>query len=312
MYLCAMNWFYSLLFLSIFGLTTVVGQTSMTNPFELVHRLPTTSSADGNTELAVATTTNGNPFDVVKHTAPSSIASNFKKLDTSKPKLLPKFNLPKGKTNSGSFLFWALVGALGFLTFAVAANRTVVGKSWRGFLNDNHLSLAHREATGLVGSTPYFLLYVNFLLNFGVFAFLVTRSFNGDGFNNISYLMVCLLAAAVIFLSKHALIKVLGWLYPVEKEASKYNFLITIFNCVLGLFLVPFNFLIAFARDFEPFLAFWTLGLVAIFYLYRSVRVGNIGRKFIITDQFHFLLYLCAAEIAPVLLIYKLLMISVK
>jgi Domain of unknown function (DUF4271) len=296
---------FLLTFLLLLTSPDLSGQGVVSNPFELAHRLPaiSTVSAPG----IAATQQNNNPFDVVTHVAPSNVKSNFKKASKPSTSFVPKISLPKGKSNSGSFLFWALVGALGFLTFAVAANRSVVGKAWKGFLNDNHLALVHREATGLVGSTPYFLLYFNFLLNFGVFAFLVTRSFKGDNFNNISYLLLCVLGATVIFLSKHLLIQVIGWLYPLSKEASKYNFLITIFNCVLGLFLVPFNFLIAFARDFEPFLAFWTLGLVAIFYLYRTFRAGKIGGKFLIADQFHFLLYLCAAEVAPVLLIYKLL-----
>jgi hypothetical protein len=296
-----------LTFLLILTSTNLLGQGTAANPFELAHRLPNIENASGTSSTIDQSR---NPFDVVSHVAPSNMASNFAKAKKPSSSIIPKFSLPQGKSNSGSFLFWALVGSLGFLTFAVAANRSVVGKAWRGFLNDNHLSLVHREATGLVGSTPYFLLYFNFLLNFGIFAFLVTRSFKGDNFNNMSYLLLCVLGAAVIFLSKHLLVQVLGWLYPLSTEASKYNFLITVFNCVLGFFLVPFNFLIAFARDFEPFLAFWTLGLVAIFYLYRSYRAGKIGRKFMITDQFHFLLYLCAAELAPVFLIYKLMTIS--
>jgi hypothetical protein len=299
-----MNWHYISVFLLFINISTVWGQTTPANPFELTHRLPTVALENGTT--AAVSQVNTNPFDVGTHVAPSNIVSNFKKVEK-QTSFTQKIKLPKGKSNSGSFLFWTLVGALGFLTFAVAANRSVVGKAWRGFLNDNHLSLANREATGLVGSTPYFLLYVNFLLNFGVFAFLVTRSFKEDEFNNFSFLLLCIIGAVLIFLSKHVLVNVLGWLYPLGSEVPKYNFLIIVFNCVLGLFLVPFNFLIAFARDFEPFLAFWTLGLVAIFYLYRSLRAARIGRKFIIDDQFHFLLYLCAAEIAPVLLIYKLM-----
>jgi hypothetical protein len=53
-------------------------------------------------------------------------------------------------------------------------------------------------------------------------------------------------------------------------------------------------------------LVFWVLGLVSIFYIYRSLRALNIGSKFLVSDQFHFLLYLCTVEVAPVVLLAKL------
>lgn len=80
-----------------------------------------------------------------------------------------------------------------------------------------------------------------------------------------------------------------------------------IFNCVLGLFLVPFNFMIALGAEsfYQGLLVFWVLGLVSIFYIYRTLRALNIGSKFLAGDQFHFLLYLCTVEVAPILLLTK-------
>ena len=272
------------------------------NPFELLHRLPKTM---GDTTKIGPT----NPFDVVPHRAPGA-SKNAVQSATPAKSFFQKISLPRGQSTSKTFLFWSLVAAFGFLTFSIAANRSVVGKAWRAFLNENQLALAHREATGLTGSAPYFLLYANFLLNAGVFAFLITRYFRGDSFNNLPFLLLCVAGASTVFLFKHLLLSVVAWLYPVANEVRRYNFLVTVFNCVLGLFLVPFNFLIAFARDFEPFLVFWTLGVAVVFFGYRVLRASVIGLKFLATDQFHFLLYLCAVEIAPVLLLVKLAMLS--
>ena len=71
---------------------------------------------------------------------------------------------------------------------------------------------------------------------------------------------------------------------------------------------VPFNFFIAFSAkgDYQLLLVFWMLGLVAIFYAYRALRSAGIGSKILNSSPFHFLLYLCAVEIAPVLLLVKL------
>lgn len=304
------------LFLAFFtGIAAFARAQKVANPFEMTHRLVKTATAVVG-GVAVA----ANPFDVKPHRVPG--ASRALAENTTKP-FRPSSFLPRyGDTLPDMALFWILSGIFAFLTFCVAANRKVVGKAWRGFLNDNGLAVAHREASGFVGLAPYFLLYINFLLNAGMFLFLLVRVYKRETFNNWLILLICLLAAAAIFLSKHILLSIAAWLFPVEKEVQRYNFLVVIFNCVLGLFLMPFNFLLAFSTNSkEPseisdsysfFLAFWTLGLVAIFYVYRAFRSTGIGSKFLADNQFHFLLYLCAVEIAPVLLLIKLALIQAK
>jgi len=268
------------------------------NPFELRYRLPKESAAGGRTAAM-------NPFDVLPHRVPGAA----KGLGENTTQAFRPFSiLPRGGGLSNYFLFWMLVGMFSFLTFSIAFKRGVVAKAWRGFSIDNALSLAQREASGLVGITPYYLLYVSFVLNAGLFLFLVIRYFKKDTFNNISFLLLCLVGAAGIFLFKHFVLQLVGWLFPVHNEVRRYNFLIIIFNCVLGLFLVPFNLMLAFATDYKGLLVFWTLGLGAIFYVYRALRSFTISLKILANDQFHFLLYLCTVEVAPVLLLIKLVL----
>jgi hypothetical protein len=270
------------------------------NPFELLHRLPPETLAEQGIVLLPA-----NPFDVVPHLAPrgaTALAEN--ETEVFKPFAV----LPRGGGLSGWIMAALLLTAFAFLTFSVASNRGAVSKAWVGFLNDNGFAVAQREASGFVGTTPYYLLYVNFLFNAGIFFFLITRVFQKDTFNNLPFLLLCLAGTAVAFLSKHLFISISRALFPVEAEARKYNFLIVIFNCVLGLFLVPFNLLIAFSTKNsheQLLLVSWMLGLVGIFYAYRSLRAASIGMKFLGQSPFHFLLYLCTVEIAPVVLLVK-------
>ncbi len=269
------------------------------NPFELVHRLPRTAATATGADIFV------NPFNVVPHRAPGATESMAKNATEA---FNPFAVLPRGGGLPNSVLFSVLLVIFCLLTFSVASNRTSVGRAWGGFLNDNALNLAQREASGLVGSTPYYMLYLNFLLNAGVFIFLVTRIFQGDNFYNLGFLLICIVGAFFAFLFKHVMVNAVSYIFSKEQEARRYNFLIIIFNCVLGLFLVPFNFLIAFAKysDYRSLLAFWMLGLVLIFYIYRALRSASIGIKFLIGSPFHFLLYLCTVEIAPVLFLVKL------
>ncbi len=280
-------------------LPVFVSSQNAGNPFELIHRLPKTPGA------AMGGDFFSNPFNVVAHPVPGATESVAKNATEA-------FNafavLPRGGGLPNSVLFSVLLIIFCLLTFSVASNRTSVGRAWGGFLNDNSLNLAQREASGLVGSTPYYMMYLNFLLNAGVFIFLVTRIFQGDNFNNLPFLLICIGGAFFAFLFKHVMVNGVSYLFSKKQEAQRYNFLIIIFNCVLGLFLVPFNFLIAFAKtsDYKSLLAFWMLGLVFIFYVYRAMRSSSIGIKFLSSSPFHFLLYLCTVEIAPVLFLIKL------
>lgn len=303
-YLCrmirlALFWFFFVVFAA-----TARGQNA-DNPFEMKHRLFKVAGKAG--EAAVL----ANPFDVKPHRAPGAAVAL---VENETEPFRPSAWLPKGGDTMSNFsLFAALVAMLMFLTLSIAANRKVVGKAWRGFLNDNGLAVAQRDASGFVGITPYLLLYASFLLNAAMFMFLVVRVFRKETYNNWAFLLACLAIALVVFLSKHLLLRIVRGLFPVEKEVLRYDFLIIIFNCVLGLFLLPFNFLLALSEEtFNYFWVFWTLGLVALFYLYRAFRSSQIGFKILADNQFHFLLYLCAVEIAPVLLVVKLAMIQMK
>ena len=286
--------------------TLAAQSTASVNPFDLRFRLPKVVIPSDSVVVENLPEVASNPFDMVAHRPPGISKTMLE--DVAEP-FEPATLLPHGDTMPKQGIFWVLTILLGVLSVAIAANRTAVGRAWRGFLNDNGLTLAQREASGLVGNTPYFLLYASFLLNAAVFIFLVTRVFAGKEYNNMGFLWLCVAASGAMFLAKHLFVATLGSLFPVAAEVQRYSFLIMVFNCVLGLFLLPFNALMAFAGQGEgvkQFIAFWMISLVGVFYAYRSWRSGRIARKFLATDQFHFLLYLCTVEIAPVLIIVKI------
>ena len=276
------------------------------NPFEMFHRLSPEAMRAGLETAGVAAVVN--PFDVVPHRPPGA-AKGFAANETQP--FNPFSILPRGGGLSEVTFLVVFLLVFAFLVFSIAVNRGAVTKAWRSFLSDNALALVQREAFGLVGSTPYYLLYASFVLNAGILIFLVTRAFKGETFNNLPFLLICIAGAGIMFVTKHLMLRTAGMLFPVQTEIARYNFLMIIFNCVLGLFLMPFNFLLAYTQpEYRLLVAFWILGLVAVFYIYRGFRASRIGLKFLGTDQFHFLLYLCTVEIAPVLFVLKLALVQ--
>lgn len=285
---------------------TASGQSAVAgNPFEVASRLPA-----GSLDSVGVSAGMSNPFDVVPHRAPG-ISKAMEGATANTKKAAKSIHLPKGNTIPKSFVFGVLVLFLTFFTLAVGSNRSILLKAWRSFLSSNALNIAQREASGFSGTSPYLFLYINFLLNAGVFAYLIVQSLNSDGsLNNYAVFFLCLLGAIVVFLGKHLTILLLSWLFPnIAADLDKYNFLLIAFSCVLGFFLIPFNFVIAFAgtQNWQFFVTLWLIALAAIFIIYGVFRAFSLGTKYLFGYPLHFLLYLCAAEVLPVLLLIKLL-----
>jgi hypothetical protein len=147
-------------------------------------------------------------------------------------------------------------------------------------------------------------LYIDFML----FYFKIAPNKN---FNNFWLLYVyCCIGLAAIYFGKFIGLKVLGWLLNMKKAADSYIFVVFIINKVIGIFLVPFLILIAFANEpmYSVSLVLSWCGIGALL-IYRFILGFSTIRNEVRFNLFHFFLYLCAFEITPLLLIYKLLLL---
>lgn len=143
-------------------------------------------------------------------------------------------------------------------------------------------------------------LYINFLLHH--FGFKPAANFW------LSYLYCCI-GLSVIYFVKFIGLIVCGWLFNMKKAADSYIFIVFIINKVIGITLLPFNILLAFADGPMHSVALmlsWCC--IAGLLLYRFILGFAAIRNEVRFNLFHFFLYLCAFEIAPLLLIYKLLL----
>lgn len=208
------------------------------------------------------------------------------------------------------FFFWVMAFLGAWFVLSVVYNRQAAVRVWAGFLTNNALQVNQRDLNAYLGTTPYALLQINFLLNSGVFVFFLVQVFSPDRYNNIKFFLLCAFVTPLLMMSKRGILAIVSRIYPVKTEAERYDFLVLTFNCVLGLFLFPFNFVTAFYKEDGGFLVFWLLALVVLFYAYRAIRGLSIGQKIFAEHPFHFLLYLCVAELSPIVLIWKVVDIA--
>jgi len=115
---------------------------------------------------------------------------------------------------------------------------------------------------------------------------------------------------SVTYFVKFIGLKILGWIFNLQEAADSYIFIVFIINKVIGVFLLPFLIMLAFMQGngyLAALVISWTG--IGILLLYRFILTYSAVRNQVKFNPFHFFLYLCAFEIAPLLLIYKLLLV---
>lgn len=113
----------------------------------------------------------------------------------------------------------------------------------------------------------------------------------------------------LIYLGKFLLLKCAGWIFNIQRATDTYIFIVFLTNKMLGIFLLPFLIMLSFSGTLLNEIAI-TVSLIMIlaFFSYRCIASYAPLRKEIKMNGFHFFLYLCAFEIAPLLLIYRVLL----
>ncbi len=113
----------------------------------------------------------------------------------------------------------------------------------------------------------------------------------------------------LIYLVKFLVLKFCGWVFNISRATDIYIFITFLVNKMVGIFLLPLLILITFSEQ-QTRDIFVTISLTMIFVLlgYRVFASYRPVRNEIKLTPFHYFLYLCAFEIAPLLLIYKVLL----
>jgi hypothetical protein len=105
----------------------------------------------------------------------------------------------------------------------------------------------------------------------------------------------------------------MGWILRISRATDVYLFIVFMVNKMAGIFLLPVLLVMAFPYyPILPAIIALSLFVLALLLGYRFFVSFRLVRNEIKLNLFHFFLYLCAFEIAPLLLIYKALLTFVE
>lgn len=161
---------------------------------------------------------------------------------------------------------------------------------------------------------PSLMLNILFVISAGLFMSYVGDYYNiVPGMNRWLLLFYCCVLLATIYIGKFILLKMIGWMFNIRSATDTYIFIVFLVNKMLGIYLLPALLFMAFAKGtFLTVLMTLTYFFIVILFIYRFIIAYRPVRSEIKLSRFHFFIYLCAFEIAPLLLIYKVLLIFVE
>ena len=161
---------------------------------------------------------------------------------------------------------------------------------------------------------PSLMLNILFVISTGLFLSFVADYYNiVPGMNRWLLLFYCSLLLTALYIGKFIILKMVGWMFNIRTATDTYIFIVFLVNKMMGIYLLPALLLMAFAKGpFLTVLITLTYCFIIILFIYRFIIAYRPVRNEIKLSRFHFFIYLCAFEIAPLLLIYKVLLIFVE
>ncbi len=206
-------------------------------------------------------------------------------------------------------LFYLLVGMLFFFAIVKLSFGKYLGNLLTLFFR---VSMRQQQIREQVLQSPFPSLLLNglFVLSGGLYAvFLLTYAHYCYPYQFWTYFVYSSVALAVIYLIKFIFLKIAGWIFNIQRTVETYILIVFVSNKIIGIFLLPFLVILSFSGPLVSGICITlSLFMIGIFFIYRLVASFKMLRKEIKISGLHFFLYLCAFEIAPLLLIYKVLL----
>lgn len=208
------------------------------------------------------------------------------------------------------WMIFVLLGLLSLMSIIVAIYKKEVAATFQAFLSTSSSQNGQRDQ-GSVLTLERFSSYVLFVLGMGTFCFLIPQILLKEfPFNTFGALCLSILGIGAIYFLKHIQLKILSYILPFRQEIEAYNFILANTNKVLGFIVVPLLFLIAYTpTSGQIIVLYFSFILLGLIYTYRSLKGLATAGSIILFHKFHFFVYLCAVEIAPIVILLKLLSI---
>ena len=215
-------------------------------------------------------------------------------------KIEQRYSLP-----DKDFLYYLIIGVLFLYGLVNYLYPQYYSKLFNQFSQSSLRMLQNREQL-VQNEIASLASNINFILSFSLMSTLLifNRHLLPISFWQ-AYLYVCVFFL-VLYLGKYLCLQIVGFIFNVKELVGTYIFIVFLINKVLGILLIPFILMLAFAKPAYYGIAIGGGAILTILlFLYRYLFSLTSVRNKLHISSFHFFLYLCAFEILPLLILYK-------
>lgn len=210
------------------------------------------------------------------------------------------------ETVSNEWFTVFIVLSLGFLTLS----KYFFSRRFDDFLavigNSKYLKIYARDQKFIDGFDT--LLFLNLVTSVSIFSFLMYSVFvNPSEFDLIQFFKL-LFGIGSLVLIKVLLERLIGSLFEIDALIDSYLFQKTTYKNYTGLILLPVNILLIYSISPSKSVIYVILGLIFSINLIGFITSFKNHQKLLINNFFYFILYLCALEIGPYLILYWLIL----
>ncbi len=149
------------------------------------------------------------------------------------------------------------------------------------------------------------LLFLNLIISAAIFCVLCLQCFNGENYTDITLLFKLVVGIGVFILSKVLLERIIASIFEIDALMDDYLFQKISYKNYLGLLLLPVNAFLIFKISPTKPIIYGILGVLIIVNLSGLLTTFKVYQNEIKNNLFYFILYLCALEIAPYVVIYS-------
>jgi len=206
---------------------------------------------------------------------------------------------------SNDFFTILLVAGL----IVVAAAKLASPKRFNDFLsvigNSKYLKIYSREQKFFDKFDA--LLFTNLIISVSLFSFITYKFFTNTNTISPDTMFKISFGICVYILIKVFVERLIGSLFQMDAMIDQYLFQKISYKNYLGIALIPINALLLYS--FKPTLTFFYVTVILLFVviligLFTSLKAHQSLIKY---NIFYFILYLCALEIAPCIILYKVI-----
>lgn len=206
-------------------------------------------------------------------------------------------------------LFYSIIGILIFFALIRNGFARYIEDLFRTFFRTSVKQRQIREQL-LQSPLPSLLLNLFFVLSIGMFLALLLQEFGfSGGYSFWMLYLYCIAGLTAIYLVKFLTLKLLAWIFQLSEAIDAYIFVVFATNKVIGMALLPFLLVLAFTEGAVAQGALTvSIFMVGCLLAYRFFLSYSSVHRLMKVSFLHFLLYLLAFEVVPLLLINKLLL----